>query len=63
MKALYTAHATSTGGRGAGQGKTDDGMLDLKIGTPKALGGKDDGVNPEQFLTDALTQPRTKLHS
>jgi lipoyl-dependent peroxiredoxin len=50
MKALYTAHATSTGGRGAGQGKTADGMLDLKIGTPKELGGKDDGVNPEQLF-------------
>ncbi len=25
-------------------------MLDLKIGTPKELGGKDDGVNPEQLF-------------
>jgi lipoyl-dependent peroxiredoxin len=50
MKKLYTAIATSTGGRGDGNAKTADGMLDLKIGTPKQLGGKDDGVNPEQLF-------------
>ena len=50
MKKLYTAVATSTGGRGNGHGKTSDGMLDLKIGTPKELGGTADGVNPEQLF-------------
>lgn len=50
MKALYTAHATSVGGRGNGTAKTDDGMLDIRIGTPKELGGKDDGLNPEQLF-------------
>lgn len=50
MKKLYTAVATSIGGRGNGQSKTADGMLDLKIGTPKELGGRDDGVNPEQLF-------------
>ncbi len=50
MKKLYTAVATSTGGRGNGAAKTADGMLDLKIGTPAKLGGKDDGVNPEQLF-------------
>ena len=50
MKNLYTAVATSTGGRGNGHGKTADGMLDLKIGTPKELGGNADGVNPEQLF-------------
>ena len=50
MKKLYTAIATSTGGRGNGHGKTADGMLDLKIGTPKELGGNGDGVNPEQLF-------------
>jgi Ohr subfamily peroxiredoxin len=49
-KKLYTAVATSTGGRGNGQAKTKDGMLDLKIGSPKEMGGKDDGVNPEQLF-------------
>jgi len=50
IKKLYTAVATSTGGRGNGQSKTADGMLDLKIGTPRELGGKDDGVNPDQLF-------------
>ncbi|MGH6854580.1 MAG: organic hydroperoxide resistance protein [Aestuariivirga sp.] len=50
MKKLYTAVATSTGGRGNGHSKTADGMLDLKIGTPKELGGNADGVNPEQLF-------------
>ena len=50
IKKLYTAVATSTGGRGNGQSQTADGMLDLKIGTPKELGGRDDGVNPDQLF-------------
>ena len=37
-KILYTAHATSTGGR-EGTSKSDDGVLDLKLTTPKGLGG------------------------
>jgi Ohr subfamily peroxiredoxin len=49
MKALYTAHATSTGGRD-GQGKTLDGMLDLKLTPPKEAGGPGTGVNPEQLF-------------
>jgi Ohr subfamily peroxiredoxin len=50
IKKIYTASATSVGGRGNGTAKTADGMLDLKIGTPKKLGGNDDGVNPEQLF-------------
>ena len=50
MKKLYTAVATALGGRGNGTARTADGILDLKIGTPKALGGTDDGVNPEQLF-------------
>ena len=50
IKKLYTAVATSVGGRGKGTARTADGMLDLKIGTPKALGGTDDGVNPDQLF-------------
>jgi Ohr subfamily peroxiredoxin len=49
MKALYTAHATSTGGRD-GQGKTLDGALDLKLTPPKETGGSGNGVNPEQLF-------------
>jgi len=47
---LYTAHATSTGGR-EGTSKTDDGVLDVKLTTPKALGGNGAvGTNPEQLF-------------
>ena len=49
-KVLYTAHATSTGGR-EGTAKTDDGILDVKLTTPKGLGGNGaPGTNPEQLF-------------
>ncbi|WP_417458187.1 organic hydroperoxide resistance protein [Kordiimonas sp.] len=49
-KTLYTAHATATGGR-EGTAKTDDGVLDVKLSTPKGLGGAGgDGTNPEQLF-------------
>lgn len=49
-KALYTAHATSTGGRN-GSVKTDDGTLDLAIVMPTSLGGPGGaGTNPEQLF-------------
>jgi osmotically inducible protein OsmC len=49
-KVLYTAHATSTGGR-EGTSKSDDGVLDLKLTTPKGLGGNGAvGTNPEQLF-------------
>lgn len=50
MKALYTSTVTATGGRGNGTAKSTDGLVDLKIGTPKELGGTDDGYNPEQLF-------------
>ena len=50
MKSLYTSTVTATGGRGNGTAKSEDGLVDLKIGTPKELGGKDDGYNPEQLF-------------
>jgi lipoyl-dependent peroxiredoxin len=46
----YTAHATSVGGRGGGTAKTSDGALDVKIDHPVELGGKGDGLNPEQLF-------------
>ncbi len=49
MKAMYTAHATSTGGR-EGHGKTEDGKLDLKLTPPKEMGGSGAGINPEQLF-------------
>ena len=49
-KILYTAHATSTGGR-AGTSKSDDGALDVRLTTPKGLGGDGaPGPNPEQMF-------------
>ena len=49
-KVLYTAHATSTGGR-EGTSKSDDGVLDVKLTTPKGLGGNGAvGTNPEQLF-------------
>ena len=47
---LYTAHATSTGGR-EGSSKSSDGVLDVKLTTPKELGGNGaTGTNPEQLF-------------
>jgi lipoyl-dependent peroxiredoxin len=49
-KVLYTARATSTGGR-AGTSKSDDGRLELSLSTPKELGGDSGpGTNPEQLF-------------
>jgi Ohr subfamily peroxiredoxin len=49
-KILYTAHATSTGGR-EGSSKSSDGALEVKLTTPKELGGNGAfGTNPEQLF-------------
>ena len=49
-KALYTAHATSTGGR-AGTTESSDGAIKLTLSTPKELGGAGGpGTNPEQLF-------------
>jgi lipoyl-dependent peroxiredoxin len=49
-KVLYTATATSTGGR-EGTSKSSDGVLDLKLTTPKEMGGNGAvGTNPEQLF-------------
>jgi Ohr subfamily peroxiredoxin len=49
-KILYTAHATSTGGRD-GTSRTDDGSLEVKLTVPKGLGGNGaPGTNPEQLI-------------
>jgi osmotically inducible protein OsmC len=49
-KVLYRAQATSQGGR-EGRSKSSDGVLDLKLSTPKELGGGGgDGTNPEQLF-------------
>lgn len=49
-KVLYTAHATATGGR-EGLAKSSDGVLEVKLTTPKELGGAGArGTNPEQLF-------------
>jgi lipoyl-dependent peroxiredoxin len=49
-QALYTAQATSTGGR-SGTTESSDGALKLALATPKQLGGAGGaGTNPEQLF-------------
>jgi Ohr subfamily peroxiredoxin len=49
-KVLYRAQATATGGR-EGIAKSSDGVLDVKLTTPKELGGNGAvGTNPEQLF-------------
>jgi osmotically inducible protein OsmC len=48
--AIYTAHATSTGGR-TGTSKTNDERLSVTLDTPKEMGGNGGpGTNPEQLF-------------
>ncbi|MDO9472969.1 MAG: organic hydroperoxide resistance protein [Caulobacter sp.] len=51
MTILYTATATASGGRD-GAARTDDGVLDVALSTPKGLGGpgKAGATNPEQLF-------------
>ena len=54
-KALYTAQATSTGGR-TGTTKSSDGRIELQLSTPKTLGGDDGpGTNPEQLFASGYS--------
>ena len=49
-KALYTAHATSTGGP-TGTTESSDGAIKLGLVMPKELGGAgEQGTNPEQLF-------------
>ena len=48
-KVVYTAHAHTTGGRD-GRSVTDDGLLDVKLSPPKAMGGAGTATNPEQLF-------------
>jgi lipoyl-dependent peroxiredoxin len=49
-KVLYRAHAKATGGRD-GHAVSSDGVLDVKLTTPRELGGAGgDGTNPEQLF-------------
>lgn len=49
-KVLYTARATSTGGR-TGSSESSDGALKVNLSTPRELGGAGGpGTNPEQLF-------------
>ncbi len=48
-KVLYTAKAHTTGGRD-GRSTSDDGLLDVKLSPPKAMGGAGGATNPEQLF-------------
>ena len=50
MNVLYTAEATAWGGR-EGRAASSDGVLDVQLAIPKALGGPGgDKTNPEQLF-------------
>lgn len=51
MKVIYSTEATAKGGR-AGRVRSADGVLDLPLAMPKALGGtgEQQATNPEQLF-------------
>jgi osmotically inducible protein OsmC len=52
MEKLYTAVVTAKGGRD-GHIKSDDGVINLELKKPKALGGEDGYANPELLFAGA----------
>ncbi len=49
-KVVYTARASATGGRD-GRALSSDGVLDVKLGVPKEMGGAGGAIsNPEQLF-------------
>ncbi|WP_298832997.1 organic hydroperoxide resistance protein [uncultured Piscinibacter sp.] len=48
-KVIYTARATTTGGR-EGTSRSDDGKLSVTLAPPKEMGGNGNGTNPEQMF-------------
>lgn len=49
MSALYSTKVTAIGGR-SGRVHSEDGLLDLSLALPSALGGKGGATNPEQLF-------------
>jgi len=50
MDVLYTATAHATGDGRNGHATSDDGILDLDLRIPKAMGGPGGASNPEQLF-------------
>ena len=49
MVSLYSTKVIASGGR-HGSIRSEDGLLDLKLALPQALGGRGDATNPEQLF-------------
>ena len=49
MSTLYSTKAVAVGGR-HGTVRTDDGLLDVQLAIPTAMGGKGGATNPEQLF-------------
>ena len=60
MSTLYSTKVTAVGGR-SGTVRSDDGLLDLPLALPSALGGKGGATNPEQLF--AATRPASAMPS
>lgn len=52
MKTVYTGVVTAKGGRD-GHVKSEDGVIDLNLKAPKAMGGEDGYANPELLFAAA----------
>ena len=62
MKSLYTSTVTATGGRGNGTAKSGDGLVDLKIGTPKETGRQGRWLQPRAAFRRGLFQLLPRRH-
>jgi Ohr subfamily peroxiredoxin len=49
-KIIYTASATTVGGRRGGRATSSDAILDLDLTAPEETGGPGTGTNPEQLF-------------
>lgn len=54
MEILYTTSATSVGGRD-GHVKSEDGLIDMDLKTPGAMGGPGGATNPEELFAAAYS--------
>ena len=50
MKTLYTAVGTATGDGRNGHTRSEDGLIDLDVRVPVAMGGPGGATNPEQLF-------------
>jgi hypothetical protein len=53
MASLYSTKATASGGR-HGSIRSEDGLLNLKLALPRALGGRGGATNPEQLFAGGV---------